>query len=75
MSYAVKIKNCTHNKKLGMTPHEAFTGKVPDVGNVRTIGCLICGRVVNADRGKLDPKSVPGIYIWDPNSVAHDIWC
>jgi len=33
MMYAVKIKNSTLNKKLGMTPNEAFTGEVPDVGS------------------------------------------
>jgi len=63
MMYAVKIKNCTLNKKLGMTPYEAFNGKIPDVGNFRTFGCLVYARVAEADRGKLDPKSIPGIYL------------
>ncbi len=33
MAYAVRIKNCTLKEKLGMTPYEAYTGKVPDVSN------------------------------------------
>jgi len=63
MMYAVRIKNCSLNKKLGMTPHEAFTGKVPDVSNFCTFGCLVYARVPEEDRKKLDPKSVPGIYL------------
>ena len=63
MMYAVRIKNFTLNKRLGMTPHEALTGKVPNVANFRTFGCMVYARVAEDDRSKLDPKSIPGIYL------------
>jgi Reverse transcriptase (RNA-dependent DNA polymerase)/gag-polypeptide of LTR copia-type/GAG-pre-integrase domain len=63
LMYATRIKNCTLNKKLGMTPHEALNGKVPSVTNFRTFGCLVYARVAECDRAKLDPKSIPGIYL------------
>jgi Reverse transcriptase (RNA-dependent DNA polymerase)/gag-polypeptide of LTR copia-type/GAG-pre-integrase domain len=63
MMYAVKIKNCSLHKTLGMTPYEAMFGRVPNIANFRTFGCLVYARVADCDRGKLDPKSVPGIYL------------
>jgi hypothetical protein len=33
MAYATKIKNTFYVKRVGMTPHEAFLGTVPDVSN------------------------------------------
>jgi len=63
MMYVVKILNYTLNETLGVTPYEAFHGKVPDVSNFRTFGCLAFARVSDDHRKKLDPKSVPGIYL------------
>ena len=63
MMYAARIKNISLNDELGMTPFEAFHGKVPDVSNFRTFGCLAFARVPDDLRKKLEPKSVPGIYL------------
>jgi len=80
MLYAVRIKNVALNARLGMTPYEAFHGKVPDVSNFRTFGCKVYARVADTQRKKLDPKSQPGLYlgpevhgpgykvlVWDPD--------
>ena len=63
MMYAARILNCSFNKDLGITPTEALTGKVPDVSTFRTFGCLVYVRVAECDRAKLDPKSIPGIFL------------
>ena len=62
MMYAARIKNVMLNKHSGVTPYEAWHGKVPDVSNFRTFGCKVYCRIPDEHRTKLEPKSRPGIY-------------
>jgi hypothetical protein len=63
MIYACMIYNVSMNKKLGMTRHEAFYGKIPDVSNFRTFGCKVYAHVPHTARKKLEPKYQLGIFL------------
>ena len=41
----------------GKTPFEMWTGKKPNVGNLRTFGCDAFAHVPKDERKKLDPKT------------------
>ena len=45
MMYAARLRNLAYNLALGMTPFEAFYGKVPDVSKIRTFGCKVCDAI------------------------------
>jgi hypothetical protein len=47
----------------GMTPKKKFTGKKPDVSDLRVFGCIAYVHVPNEKRSKLDPKAEKCIYI------------
>jgi hypothetical protein len=63
MIYACMIYNVCMNKRLGMTRHEAFFGKIPDVTNFRTFGCKVYAHVPHTTRKKLEPKYQLGIFL------------
>jgi hypothetical protein len=63
MIYACMLYNVRLHKTLQITHHEAFHGKVPDLSNFRTFGCLVYARVADSARKKLDPKSQQGIFL------------
>jgi transposase InsO family protein len=63
MIYACMLYNVRLHKTLQITHHEAFYGKVPDLSNFRTFGCLVYARVADSARKKLDPKSQQGIFL------------
>ena len=46
-----------------MTPHEAWTGKKPDVGHLREFGCNVWVLDESNNRSKLDPKSKKMIFV------------
>ena len=53
-----------------MTPIEAFTGRKPDIRNMRAFGST-CFSYVQVKK-KLDPRSEEGIFVgYDTNSPAH----
>jgi hypothetical protein len=47
---------------LGKTPYEAWHGKAPAVGHLRTFGCLAFAKELTQLR-KLDDRSHPGVFI------------
>jgi hypothetical protein len=61
--YACMLYNVRLHKHLKMTHEEAFSGKIPDLSNFRTFGCLVYARVADSARKKLDPKSQQGIFL------------
>jgi hypothetical protein len=63
ITYTCMLYNVRMHKHLKITHEEAFSGKVPDLSNFRTFGCLVYARVADSARKKLDPKSQQGIFL------------
>jgi len=64
IAIAVYIMNQTPTTTVhGMTPKKKFTGKKPDVSDLRVFGCIAYVHVPNEKRSKLDPKAEKCIYI------------
>ena len=60
---AVHLLNRSPTKSLeGKTPYEAWHGRTPAVGHLRTFGCLAYAKELN-HVGKLDDRSTPGVFI------------
>jgi hypothetical protein len=51
------------NILVKMTPKETFTGRRPDVENIRIFGCLTYSHVPSEKRTKLDPTTQQGILV------------
>jgi hypothetical protein len=74
MVYACMLYNVRLHKHLKITHEEAFTGKIPNLSNFRTFGCLVYARVDDSARKKLDPKSQQGIFLGpEPNGPGYKI--
>ncbi|KAH9781363.1 Integrase catalytic domain-containing protein [Citrus sinensis] len=55
------------------TPQEVWSGKPPDLSNLRVFGCLAYAHI---NQGKLEPKAVKGYFIGYPEGVkGYKIWC
>ncbi|KAH9743695.1 hypothetical protein KPL70_003390 [Citrus sinensis] len=55
------------------TPQEVWSGKPPDLSNLRAFGCLAYAHI---NQGKLEPKAVKGYFIGYPEGVkGYKIWC
>lgn len=77
---AVYLLNRTTNKQLGsVTPYEKWFGHKPSVSHYRVFGSLAYVHINKEVRTKLDPKSLPVIFVgyslhsrgyrlWDPHS-------
>jgi len=60
---AVHLLNRAPTKALnGVTPYEAWHGKAPEVGYLRTFGCVAFTKDLSQLK-KLDDRSIPGIFI------------
>ena len=60
---AVHLLNRAPTKALkGVTPYEAWHGKAPEVGYLRTFGCVAFSKDLSQLK-KLDDRSIPGILI------------
>ena len=60
---AVHLLNRAPTKALeGVTPYEAWHGKAPEVGYLRTFGCVAFTKNLSQLK-KLDDRSIPGILI------------
>ena len=58
ISTAVYLRNRSPTKALqGITPHEAWSGRKPDVSSLRIFGCSAYAHVPRAERRKLDSKA------------------
>jgi hypothetical protein len=72
--YACMLYNVRMHKHLKITHEEAFSGKIPDLSNFRTFGCLVYARVADSARKKLDPKSQQGIFLGpEPNGPGYKV--
>ena len=55
------------------TPQGVWSGKPPDLSNLRVFGCLIYAHI---NQGKLEPKAVKGYFIGYPEGVkGYKLWC
>ena len=68
--YAVQQATMLHNympstRLTGeMSPHEALTGKLPDVTKIRTWGCIVWYHLNPQDRpSKIAPRAVPAVHL------------
>jgi len=60
---AVHLLNRAPTKALnGVTPYEAWHGKAPEVGYLRTFGCVAFTKDLSQLK-KLDDRRIPGIFI------------
>ena len=74
--YAVSIHNVSLNKRLMVTPYQAFRRRVPSVRDFRTFGCKVFARTPECRRSKLDPKSQIGIYLGPvTDGPGHKVLC
>ena len=57
------------------TPEEIWTGTKPDLGHLRTFGCVAYAQLAKEQRGKLDPTSMRGVFIgYTPTSRQYRIY-
>ncbi|KAH9648136.1 hypothetical protein KPL70_025471 [Citrus sinensis] len=55
------------------TPQEAWSGKTPDLSNLRIFGSPAYAHI---NQGKLEPRAIKGIFICYPEGVkGYRIWC
>ena len=64
LSTAVYLRNRSPTKAIeAMTPFEAWVGEKPNVGHLRTFGCVAYARVAKDERKKLDSKARKCIFL------------
>ena len=51
------------SEKKNFTPYELWHGKKPDISNLRVFGSPAYVFIPDAERQKLDPKAIRGLYI------------
>lgn len=60
---AVYTRNrCPSHAVTGKTPYEAWTGRKPQVGHLRTFGCLAYAHIPTEKRDKLAARALPCIF-------------
>ena len=59
----VKNRGLTSSNQENKTPYELFTGKVPDVSLLRVFGCQVYVHNDEQNRGKLDDRAIPGLFM------------
>jgi hypothetical protein len=52
-----------HRMLKDMTPEESFSGKKPNVENLRIFGCLVYSHIPKEKRNKLEPSGKKGIFM------------
>lgn len=60
---AVFLVNRSPTKGLDVTPEEAFSGKKPDLSELRVFGTKVMCHIPKVKRQKWDAKSEPGIFV------------
>ena len=64
LSTAVYLRNRSPTKAVeAMTPFEAWVGEKPNVGHLRTFGCVAYAHVAKDERKKLDSKARKCIFL------------
>ena len=70
---AVYIRNRCYNPRLGKTPFETITGQQPNLSTMRVFGSKCF--VYEHRKTKLDPRSVPGIFVgYDFDSASYMVY-
>lgn len=70
------IRNRLPTKSLnGRTPHEAWTGRAPDISNFRTFGCKVFYLDRDPGKGKFDSRGREGVFLgYADESKAYRVW-
>jgi hypothetical protein len=64
-----------HRILKDMTPEEAFSGKKPNVENLRIFGCQVYSHIPKDKRNKLEPSGKMGIFVgYSDSSKAYRIY-
>jgi hypothetical protein len=64
-----------HHILKDMTPEEAFSGKKPNVKNLRIFGCLVYSHIPKDKRNKLELSGNKGIFVgYSDSSKAYRIY-
>jgi hypothetical protein len=64
-----------HRILKDMTPEEAFSGKKPNVENLRIFGCQVYSHIPKDKRNKLEPSGKKGIFVgYSDSSKAYRIY-
>jgi hypothetical protein len=64
-----------HHILKDMTPEEAFSGKKPNVENLRIFGCQVYSHIPKDKRNKLEPSGKKGIFVgYSDSSKAYRIY-
>ena len=64
-----------HRILKDMTPEEAFSGKKPNVENLRIFGCPVYSHIPKDKRNKLEPSGKKGIFVgYSDSSKAYRIY-
>jgi len=74
--HAVYLKNRTPHRSIGTTPHQAYTGKRPDISSLRVFGSPIVAQLPGCRPAKLDSHTTTGIFLGytgtEKNVYYHD---
>ncbi|KMQ81757.1 copia protein, partial [Lasius niger] len=69
------LQNRLPTKANEVTPYELWTGRKPDLSNIKTFGAKAYAYIHKSKRGKLDPKAIEGILIgYDHRSKGYRIY-
>jgi hypothetical protein len=73
---AIYVQNIIPHRILkNMTPEETFSGKKPNVENLRIFGCPIYSHIPKDKRNKLEPSGKKGIFVgYSDSSKAYRIY-
>ena len=67
-----RLPTNTHGGK--MTPYEAWYGRRPDLGHLRTYGCLVHARIPSERRDKMDVVSFQRVFVGYHSSKQYRIY-
>ncbi|GBM35607.1 Retrovirus-related Pol polyprotein from transposon TNT 1-94 [Araneus ventricosus] len=72
---ATYLQNRLPTKPKGKTPYELWTNRKPNLSHIRVFGCKAYAYIQKQKRGKLDSKSVEGIFLgYDYRSKGYRIY-
>jgi hypothetical protein len=72
----INVQNISPHRILKeMTPEEAFSGKKPNVEDLRIFGCPVYSHIPKDKRNKLEPSGKKGIFVgYNDSSKAYRIY-
>ena len=63
LTHAVYVKNQLYHLKPQMTPFQAFTGRRPDLSQLKIFGSQVYARELGQQKAKLDHHTAEGIFV------------